>query len=139
MSLESNKSVVRKWIEQGWNKHNVAVIDETYASNFVQHGGGPDVNSADELKTFVADYFKAFPNLTFTIDDLVAEGDRVVWRFVGTATHNGPLMGIPASGRTVAVPGIVVFRMANDRIAEGWVNLDMLGMLQGIGAIPVAG
>ena len=139
MSLESNKAVVRKWIEQGWNKHNIATIDETYAPNFVQHGGGPDVNSAEEFKTFVADYLKAFPDLTFTIDDLVAEGDRVVWRFVGTATHNGPLMGILASGCKAAVPGIVVFRMANDRIAEGWLNLDVMTMLQQIGTMPVAG
>ena len=139
MSLESNKAVVRKWIEQGWNKHNIAIIDETYAPSFVQHGGGPDVTSAEGLKTFVADYLKAFPDLTFTIDDLVAEGDRVVWRFVGTATHNGPLMGIPASGRKAAVPGIVVFRVANDRIAEAWLNLDVMTMLQQIGAMPVAG
>ena len=139
MSLESNKALVRKWIEQGWNKHNTAVIDAIYAANFVQHGGGPDVNSAEELKGFVASYLQAFPNLTFTIEDLVAEGDRVVWHFVGTGTHNGPLMGIPASGRTATVPGVVIFRITNDRIAEAWVNLDMLGMLQAIGAIPVAG
>ena len=137
MSLESNKAVVRKWIEQGWNKHNIAMIDETYLPNFAQHGGGPDLNSAAELKVFVADYLKAFPDLTFTIEDLVAEGDRVVWRFVATATHQGPLMGIPATGRRASVTGIVVFRIANDRIAEGWLNLDVLTMLQQIGAIPV--
>jgi len=139
MSLESNKAVVRKWIEQGWNKHNIDIIDETYAPDFIQHGGGPDLNSAAELKSFVADYLKAFPSLSFTIDDLVAEGDRVVWRFVGTATHDGPLMGIPASGRKAAVPGIAIFRIANDQIAEAWLNLDVLSMLQQIGAIPVAG
>lgn len=137
MSLESNKAVVRKWIEQGWNKHNINMIDETYLPNFTQHGGGPDLKSAAELKAFVADYLKAFPDLTFTIEDLVAEGDRVVWRFLATATHQGPLMSIPPTGRTASVTGIVVFRIANDRIAEGWLNLDVLTMLQQIGAIPV--
>ena len=137
MSLESNKSIVRKWIEQGWNKHNINMIDETYLPNFSQHGGGPDLNSAAELKVFVADYLKAFPDLTFTIEDLVAEGDRVVWRFVATATHLGPLMSIPPTGRTASVTGMIVFRIANDRIAEGWLNLDVLSMLQQIGAFPV--
>lgn len=137
MSIESNKAVVRKWIEQGWNKHNINVIDEIYAPDFAQHGGGPDLKSANDLKAFVTDYLKALPDLTFTIEDLVAEGDRVVWRFLATATHQGTLMGIPATGRRAAVNGIVVFRVENDRIAEAWLNLDVLSMLQQIGAIPV--
>ncbi|SRR6266540_2072996 len=139
MSAEQNKSIVRRWVEEGWNKRNIALIDQLYAPNFYQHETGPEtVNSSEALKQFVAGYLSAFPDLQFTIEDLVAEGDKVVWRFKASGHQNGSFMGLPASGKAVGVTGIVIFRLENSRMAEAWLNLDVLGLLQQVGIIPVA-
>lgn len=139
MTTESNKTLIRKWIDEGWNKGNAAIIDEVYATNFVQHDPGSPlpVNSAETFKLYFGGYQQALPDLRFTIDDLVAEGDKVLWRFTATGTHGGPLMGIPATGKQAAVTGMALFRIADNRIAEAWINFDALGLLQQIGAIPV--
>lgn len=139
MSTEQNKSIVRRWVEEGWNKQNLALIDELYTPDFYQHEPGPETaTDRESLKTFVAGYLAVFPDLHFTIEDLVAEGDRVTWRFAATGTHKGPFMGAPASGKTATITGIIIFRLEDSRIAEGWLNLDVLGMLQQIGVLPMA-
>jgi steroid delta-isomerase-like uncharacterized protein len=137
MSTEQNKSIVRRWIEDGWNRGNLAVVDQLYTVTFVQHESSPaQVTSREALKQYVAAYLTAFPDLQFTIEDLIAEEDRVVWRFNSTGTHQGPLMGIPATGRRGQVPGMVIFRLENSRIAEAWLQLDALGLMQQLGVIP---
>ena len=138
MSAEQNKSIVRRWIEEGWNKGNLAVIDQVYAPGFVQHEPAPEtVNSSEALKQYVGAYLIAFPDLNLSIEDLVAEGDRVVWRFKSTGHQNGPFMGIPATGKSGSITGLVMFRLENSRIAEAWVNIDALGLLQQLGVIPM--
>ena len=138
MTTETNKALVRRWIEAGWNAHNTALIDTLYASNVVQHDPGSPlpVTSSEALKQYVGGFLAAFPDLQFEIDDLLAEGDKVLWRFTAQGTHTGPLMTIPPSGARATVTGMALFQVANDKIAEVWVNVDTLGMLQSIGAIP---
>ncbi len=138
MSAEQNKSIVRRWVEEGWNKKNtIALIDELYAPNYYQHEAGPEMATSREgMQQFAAMYLTAFPDLSFTIDDLVAEGDKVTWRFVATGTNEGSLMGAPASGKVAKVAGIIIFRLENSRIAEGWLSMDVLGLLQQVGIIP---
>jgi steroid delta-isomerase-like uncharacterized protein len=138
MSAEQNKSIVRRWIEEGWNKGNLAVVDQVYAPNFIQHEPPPmQVNSSQALKQYVGAYLAAFPDLHFTIEDLVAEGDKVVWRFTSTGTQTGPFMGIPITNKTGKISGLVEFRLENSRIVEAWVNIDSLGLLQQLGVIPM--
>ncbi len=138
MSTEQNKSIVRRWIEEGWNKHNPTVVDQFYAPDFVQHDPGqPPLRGREALKQYVGMYLTAFPNLQLTFTDLIAEGDQVAWRFSSTATHTGPFMGIPPTGKSAVVTGIVVFRLKDSQIAEAWVNVDSLGMLQQMGVIPM--
>jgi steroid delta-isomerase-like uncharacterized protein len=140
MSTEQNKSIVRRWIEEGWNKHNLSVVDEIYAPNFVQHEPEPQtVNSSEALKQYLSAYFTAFPDLSLSIEDLLAEGDKVVRRFVSNGTHTGPFMGMPATGKKGVITGIVIFRLENSRIAEVWLNIDALGLLQQLGVIPMPG
>ena len=139
MSTEQNKSIVRRWVEEGWNKRNTSLIDQLFTPNFYQHETGPEtVNSSETLKPFVAGYLSAFPDLQFTIEDLVAEGDKVVWRFKATGNNTGPFMGGPVTGKSIAVTGTITFRLENSRMAEAWLNLDVLGLLQQVGIIPVA-
>ena len=139
MSTEQNKSIVRRWIEEGWNKRNVKIIDDLYAPNVVQHDPSSPVpvESAEALKQYVRAFMNALPDLHFVIEDLVAEGDKVVWRFSSRGTHQGQLMGIPPTGRTANVTGMVLFRLENSKIVEVWVNIDTLGMLQQMGVIPM--
>ena len=140
MSTEQNKSIVRRWVEEGWNKGNLAVVDQVYAPNYVQHEPAPEtVNSSEALKQQVGMFLTGFPDLHFTIEDLIAEGDKVVWRLNSKGTQTGPFMGIPATGKTAYVTGIVIFRLENSRIVEGWVNIDSLGLLQQLGVIPMPG
>jgi steroid delta-isomerase-like uncharacterized protein len=138
MSAEQNKSVVRRWVEEGWNKGNLTVVDQIYTPDFVQHEPAPErVNSSEALKQYVRGYLTAFPDLHFHIEDLVADGEKVVWRFSSTGTHKGDFMGIPPTGKIGYVTGMVMFRLENSRIAEAWVNIDALGLLQQLGVIPV--
>lgn len=138
MSIEQNKSIVRRWIEDGWNKHDLAVIDEVYAVDFVQHEPEPQtVNSSAALKGYVGAYLTAFPDLHLSIEDLIAEGDKVVWRFNSTGHQNGPFMGMTPTGKSGNITGIAIFRLENSRIAEAWVNFDVLGLLQQMGMIPM--
>jgi len=140
MSTEQNKSIVRRWVEEGWNKGNLAVVDQLYVPDYVQHEPAPEtVNSSEALKGQVNMYRTAFPDLQLTIEDLIGEGDKVVWRVHSKGTHEGPFMGIPATGKTADVTGIVIFRLENSRIVEGWINIDALGLLQQLGAIPMPG
>jgi steroid delta-isomerase-like uncharacterized protein len=141
MSTETNKALVRRWIEDGWNAGQLALIDELYTPNVVQHDPGSPVpvTSSAALKGYVGAFLTAFPDLHFTIDDLMAEADKVLWRFTSQATHTGPLMNIPPTGKRAIVTGMVLFRVESDKIAEVWVNVDTLGMLQAIGVIPAMG
>jgi steroid delta-isomerase-like uncharacterized protein len=137
MSTEQNKSIARRWIEEGWNRGNLAVVDQIYAPNYVQHEPAPvPVTSSEALKHYVAGYRGAFPDLSFTIDDLIAEEDKVVWRFTSTGTNRGSFMGIPPTGKPGSVSGIVIYRFENSRIVEAWVNIDALGLMQQLGVIP---
>lgn len=138
MSAEQNKSIVRRWVDEGWNQGKLSVIDQLYAPDFTQHEPPPEmVKSSEALKQYVSTYLNAFPDLHFTIDDLVAEGDKVVWRFTSKGTHQGNFMGLPPTGKTSIVTGMVLFRLENSRIVEAYVNIDTLGLLQQLGIIPM--
>ena len=141
MSTEQNKNTIRHWVEEAWNKGNLAVVDEVYASNYVQHEppGVPPVTSSAALKGYVTAYRTALPDIHFTIDDLIAEGDKAVVRFTTTGTQRGELFGIPPTGKSGKVPGIVIFRFQDGKIAEGWVLIDSLLLLQQVGVVPTPG
>jgi steroid delta-isomerase-like uncharacterized protein len=138
---EENKDLARRFMEEAYNKGNVDFIDEVVASDYVAHdpntpegtGGG-----ADGAKRFVEMYRSAFPDLRMTVEDLIAEGDKVVARWTAHGTHQGVLMGIPPSGNRVEVTGISVDRIEGGKFVEGWSNYDALGMMQQIGAVPSA-
>src|SRR6476620_7527471 len=107
MSAEQNKAIVRKWIEEGWNKGNLNLVDDLYTPNVVQHDPSTPfpVSSAEAIKQYVGGFRHAMPDLRFTIDDLLAEGDKVLWRFTSKGTQTGDLMGIPPTGKSATVTG----------------------------------
>jgi steroid delta-isomerase-like uncharacterized protein len=140
MSVEQNKEIFRRWIEEGWNWGDLSVVDALYAPAYVSHSFPPDFPPDREgLKRFVTAFRDAFPDLHWTLDDVVGEGERVVARMTGTGTHRGTFMGIPATGKSFTVGGILEARFEDGKWAEDWVSLDQLGMLQQLGVVPIPG
>jgi steroid delta-isomerase-like uncharacterized protein len=137
MSAEDNKTVVRRLIEKFWNQGNLAVADELYTADAVHRdpvtpdlGRGPA--SIQQLHTL---YGASFPDQQFTVEDLVAEGDKVVVRWTVRGTHQGELMGIAPTGKQVTVTGITIYQLTDGKIAEEIANWDAFGLMQHLGAI----
>jgi steroid delta-isomerase-like uncharacterized protein len=135
---EENKAVARRFIEEVWNNGNLAVIDELIAENHVDHdpaqAGGP--GGPQGMRAFVEMYRSAYPDTHLEIGEMIAEGDLVAMTWTATGTHQGELMGIAPTGRSVTVTGIGVDRISDGHIVESWGNYDALGMLAQLGAMP---
>ncbi|MGH2588408.1 MAG: ester cyclase [Dehalococcoidia bacterium] len=135
MSTEQNKALYRRFIEEGFNQGRLETLDEVLATGYVNHDAPPGTSSgADGVKQIIQTFRSAFPDLRIEIEEQVAEGDAVTSRATFHGTHNGPLFGIPATGRRVTMPGLTMVRVANGRIQEAWVKNDTLGLLQQLGA-----
>ena len=136
---EENKDLARRFMDEVWNKGNVDFIDEVFAPNWVNH----DPTVPEEMrggveggKRLAQMYRNAFPDTQMTVEDLIAEGDKVVTRYTARGTHQGELMGIPPSGNRAEVTGISIDRIEGGKFVESWNIVDALGMMQQIGAIP---
>jgi len=115
----------------------LAAVEELYAPGYVYHGPSA-LGDADlaATKQIVRTLFAAFPEQHVTVEDLIAEGDKVVSRYTFRATHQGELMGVPPTGRAVTVTGILITRFASGKWVEDWESFDALGLMQQLGAIP---
>ncbi len=135
---EENKAVVRRFIEEVWNSGNLDAIDELIAENHVDHdpaqAGGP--GGRQGVRAFIEMYRSAYPDTHLELGELIAEGDLVAGTWTATGTHQGELMGIAPTGRSVSVTGIGIDRVSGGQIVESWANYDALGMLAQLGAIP---
>jgi len=140
MSTEEDKAIQRRWIEEGWNKHDLDLVDELFDADFVMHSPrSPEGVSREEFKNIMIAYLNAFPDLHVTLDDQIAEGDKVVNRLTFTGTHNGEYMGAPATGKQISSTAINIDRFLNGKYVEIWNESDNLGFLQQLGAIPPLG
>jgi steroid delta-isomerase-like uncharacterized protein len=139
MSTEANKTVVRRFTEAS-NTGSLAMFDELLADAFVDHSAPPGFpNDREGQKQFTMMLRTGFPDASQTIDELIAEGDKVVMRWTGRGTNRGEFMGIPATGKPVTVTGIDIFRLEGGTIVEHWSNWDMMGMMQQLGVAPTPG
>jgi steroid delta-isomerase-like uncharacterized protein len=137
MTTHQNKDVVRQWVESGWNRGDFSAMDELYTADYLPNWMLPGFpKSAEGLRQFVTTFRQGMPDLHLAIEDMVADGDRVAWRFTATGTHTGELLGIPLTNRPVNADGIVIARFEGGRYGEDWVNFDQLGMFQQLGVIP---
>ena len=139
MSAQENKDLARRFMDEVWNKGNLNFIDEVTDPNFVSHdpsspqdmGGG-----VEGTRYFTQMYRNAFPDIQMSVEDVIAEGDKVVTQWTVRATHQGELMGIPPSGNRVKVTGISIDRIEGGKVVETWSNYDALGMMQQLGMVP---
>ena len=137
-TIQENKDFITVYTEDFWNNHNVAAFEIYFSDDFVMHFANEGQNT-EQYKGLCQAYFAAFPDLYITIDDLIAEGDKVTKVWTAHSTHRGEFMGIPATGKRITVKGIEVFRIADGKIVELWASMDNLGMLQQLGVIPAMG
>jgi steroid delta-isomerase-like uncharacterized protein len=135
---EANKNVVRRLFEEFWNKGNLSVADELFAPNYTHHDPStPDFGLGPESeKKRAALYRTAFPDVRLTIESLIAEGETVMARWSCRGTHKGDLSGIAPTGKPFTISGVSIARLANGKMAEGWVNWDALGLMQQLGVVP---
>jgi steroid delta-isomerase-like uncharacterized protein len=115
----------------------MAAVEELCAPDYVWHGTGvfPDMDRAG-MKQMVPAFYTAFPDMRYTVEDLIAEGDKVVHRYSFRGTHQGDFMGVPATGKVVTYTGIYISRLAGGKIVEDWCSVDMLGLFQQLGGVP---
>ena len=137
MSTGENKALIHRFYEEVFNQRNMAAIDSFYAPNHVDHTLPPGLPPGLEgTRQAIATMLSGFPDLHISIEDMIAEGDRVVTRFTTHGTQQGALGTIPPTGKQVAVSTIEITRIANGKIAEDWGLDDRLGMLQQLGLVP---
>ena len=138
MATEQDKALIRRFIEEIFNRGNMSVADEILAPNFVEHeelpGGIPKGREGVIVMTTMLR--SAFPDFKATIEDILAEGDKVVIRMTWSGTHKGEFMGIPATGKSVSFGVIDIIRIAGGKLVEHWGQMDSMGLMQQIGAIP---
>ena len=140
MSTEENKALVRRFYDEVFNKKNLEAIGNFLDPHINEHSLPPGLPGGSEgSKQFIGMYLAAFPDLHLTAEDMAAEGDKVTSRFTMRGTHKGEFMGIPPTSKQVAITGIQILRVASGKIAENWINLDALGLLQQLGVIHAMG
>lgn len=140
MSTEANIAVAHRVFDELFSQGNFDAADEIYASGHTSHDPqAAGVNGAAAMKHYIGMYRAAFPDLHVSIDDTIAEGDRVVIRWTARGTHQGELMGVPPTGKQAVVTGINIFRVSDGCLQEEWVNWDTLGLLQQLGVAPKMG
>jgi steroid delta-isomerase-like uncharacterized protein len=132
---EQSKSVVRRVVEEHWNKKNSPVVAEIFDVKATLYTPDGTLHGHDGVKQLLAGYAGAFPDFRVQIDELLSEGDNVTLRWTFTGTHKGPLGEIAASGKTVSVSGIGTFRVAAGRAREVHLIWDKYALMQQIGAL----
>ena len=140
MSTETNKASVLRFYEEVFNKKNRAAIDEFIDPNQVDHAAPPGTPAGLKgVKQTLNMYLTAFPDLHFTVEDIISEGDKVVTRLTCRGTQQGTFMGIPPTGKQATTTAIDINRFAGGKCVEHWLNMDTLGLLQQLGVIPAPG
>jgi steroid delta-isomerase-like uncharacterized protein len=141
MSTEQNKALVRRLVDEIFNRGNADLVDELMAPDFVEHEELPPgmPSGRDGVKQMTVMLRSAFPDFKATIDDMLAEGDKVVLRMNWTGTQRGEFMGIPASGRGMSIGVIDIIRVAGGKCVEHWGQMDMMGLMMQLGALPEPG
>ncbi|HET8824207.1 MAG TPA: ester cyclase [Terriglobales bacterium] len=140
--MNDPKQIINRFVEELWNGRRLDVADEIFAKDCVTHqlrSGAPmDAvpRGPEDIKVHVADWIASFPNLRFSIEQILNEGDRVVTQLLMEGTHQGPWMGIPATGKTMQIRMFTIHRVAQGKIVEDWVLVESLGFFQQLGVVP---
>ena len=135
---EANKALIRRLLRECFNQHNADLYPEFYSEPFVQHTPAMGKLGAEQHRQLLISLFAAFPDSHWTVVDQIGEGEKVVTRWTLVATHLGAFMGIAPSGRQLISGGVCIDHIVDGKIVEEWEEWDTLGMMQQLGAVPVA-
>ena len=139
MPADENKAIVRRFIDEIFVKGRAETVDELLSDDFVAHTWPSTGHPKDDLKKATERVHGALTNPRFTIDDMIAEGDRVAVRLTTSATQTGEFMGMPPSGKTYEISEIHIFRVRDGKVIEHWHQFDQMGMMRQLGAMPESG
>jgi|SRR5215469_97150 len=134
-SVEDNKAVIRQYLEEAWNQKNLGILDQLTGSNYARYiSGQASPLDREGQKQRIASFHQGLSDVHLTLEDLVAEGGKVVFRITLHGTHTGTLLGVPPTGRQVTISAIDIARLADGKIVEHWGQMDTFGLLQQLGA-----
>jgi steroid delta-isomerase-like uncharacterized protein len=136
VSTDQNKALVRRFIDEIFVQGRTATVDELLADDFVAHTWPSTGHPKDDLKGAIERTSKGLSDVSFTIDDMIAEGDEVAVRLTARATQTGEMMGMPPSGKTYEIGEIHIFRVRDGKVTEHWHQFDQMGMMKQLGAMP---
>ena len=139
MAEEENKALIQRWFEEVWNQGDANVIDELLAEDGVIHGlvdaSGNPVYGLEGFHTFHTQFRGAFPDINVSVDDVIAEGDKVVARCSVRGKHTGEHLGFEATNAPVQFEGVAIVRIKNGKIVEAWNHFDFLEMNKQLGVL----
>jgi len=138
MAAEQNKALIVRFVEELFNRGNMGIVGEIFAPDFIEREQLPPgiPNGREGVKVLTTMLRSAFPDFKATIDDILAEGDKVVIRMTWSGTQKGEFMGVPATGKRVSFGVIDIIRIANGKLVEHWGQMDSMSLMQQLGAIP---
>jgi predicted ester cyclase len=142
MTAEENKALVRRLLEEGFSKGNTDVVDEVLDPNFVcydPNSEAGEVRGAQTIKAEIEWFRNALPDLTYTVEDQITEGDKVATRYKVSGTHQGEFFGVPPTGERVQMTGIMIDCFEGGKMVEEWPEYDLLGVMRQLGAVPAPG
>ena len=136
MSIKKNKAMVCHFIDEAYNKRNLAVGDELLAANMVLHVSNSDIKGPEGWKQYAGSFLDGFSDIIISVNNTIAEGDVVVANWICHGIHTGELQGIAPTGKQVTWTGIAIYRFEGGKIEEVWVWNDIWGMMRQLGVIP---
>jgi predicted ester cyclase len=136
---EQNKSLVRRIFEEGINQNKPGVFEELIAPSYVNHDIQAPAPGLEGFRMVIGMFLAAFPDMQVTIEEELAEGNKVMTRGYFTGTHRGDFQGVPPTGKQIKVKYMDIWLVENGKLVENWVRLDELGMMQQLGLIPAPG
>ena len=139
MTPDEMKALVQRFYDEGWNNGDLSVYDELVAEDFTEYPGVPGLEGREGFRQLNVMFKQAVPDMNVTVDQLVAEGDRIACRWTSTGTQTGELFGIPATGNELHVTATLIYRVEDGRLKEGWINRDDLGLMRQLGVVPTPG
>jgi len=128
-----NKEIVHRFLEEVWNQGKLDAVDDIVTNDIIIHVAGRDIKGIENFKKFILGYRNAFPDIKFTIEELIAQGDKVAERFTVRGTHQGELQGIPPTGKQIKITSIDIARYVDGKMVERWGQPDFLGMMMQLG------
>jgi steroid delta-isomerase-like uncharacterized protein len=142
MTAEENKALARRLFEEGFSQGHVEVVDEVLAPDFVcydPNSESGEVRGAETIKGEIEYFRNAVPDLTYTIEDQIAEDDKVVTRYTVSGTHQGEFFGVAPTGKQITMTGVSIDRFEGGKMVEEWPEYDLLGVMHQIEAVPTPG